>query len=76
MRYTKDFTDMNDIYHGLIKAAVFGFALAVISCMYGFVTRGGARGVGKSTTRAVVVSSMAILILDYIITSILRAFDI
>ncbi len=76
LRYTKDFTDMNDVYHGLIKAAVFGFALAVISCTYGFLTRGGARGVGKSTTRAVVVSSMAILILDYVITSILRAFDI
>ncbi len=76
IRYTKDFTDMNDVYHGLIKAAVFGFSLAAISCTYGFLTRGGARGVGRSTTRAVVTSSMAILILDYIITSILRALNI
>jgi len=75
-RYTQDFTDMNDVYHGLIKAAVFGFLVATISCLYGYYTRGGAKGVGESTTKAVVTSSIAILIFDYLITYILRLLNL
>ncbi|WP_457570084.1 MlaE family ABC transporter permease [Desulfurobacterium sp.] len=76
MRYTQNFMTMDDIWHGLIKAAFFGFILSVTSCLYGYYTRGGARGVGEATTKAVVTSSMAILIFDYIITSILRAMNL
>ena len=48
----------------LIKAASFGLAVTLIGCYYGFNTSGGADGVGRSTTQAVVVSSMLILVLD------------
>lgn len=75
-RYTQDFTEMDDVYHGLIKAAVFGFLIATISCLYGYFTRGGAKGVGESTTKAVVVSSISILVFDYLITYILRLFNL
>ncbi len=76
LKYTESFMTMDDIYHGLIKAAFFGFILAVTSCLYGYYARGGAKGVGEATTKAVVVSSMGILIFDYVITSILRVLNL
>jgi phospholipid/cholesterol/gamma-HCH transport system permease protein len=76
LRYTQNLAEMNDVYHGLIKAAVFGFLIATISCLYGYYTKGGAKGVGESTTKAVVTSSIAILIFDYLITYILRLFNL
>ncbi len=53
-----------DVRYSLIKAASFGLAVATIGSFYGFTTKGGAEAVGRSTTRAVVVSSMLILVLD------------
>ena len=53
-----------DVQFSLLKAASFGFAVTAIGCYFGFHTRGGAEGVGKATTSAVVVSSMVILVLD------------
>jgi len=53
-----------DIQYSLIKAASFGFAVSSIGCYFGFTTKGGAEAVGRSTTQAVVVSSMLILVLD------------
>ena len=76
MRYTETLAEMNDVYHGLIKAAIFGFLIATISCLYGYSTRGGAKGVGESTTKAVVTSSIAILVFDYLITYVMRLFDL
>jgi phospholipid/cholesterol/gamma-HCH transport system permease protein len=58
-----------DFWMGEIKAAVFGFLIAAISCRQGFFAAGGARGVGLATTRAVVQSAVAILIANYVITS-------
>ena len=58
-----------DFYMGEIKAAVFGFLVAAISCQNGFFASGGAKGVGEATTRAVVQSAVAILIANYLITS-------
>ena len=58
------FFDPFDVRYSLIKAASFGLAVTSIGCFYGFSTAGGAEGVGKSTTQAVVVSSMMILVLD------------
>jgi phospholipid/cholesterol/gamma-HCH transport system permease protein len=57
-----------DMWSGIIKAAVFGFAIAVVSCYKGYSAQGGARGVGMATTQAVVVSSVTILVLDYFLT--------
>ena len=57
-----------DIWSGIIKAAVFGFTIAVVSCFRGYNASGGARGVGVATTQAVVISSISILILDYFLT--------
>jgi phospholipid/cholesterol/gamma-HCH transport system permease protein len=65
------YLDLEDIYNGLIKAAVFGIIMSVISCYKGFYTSGGAEGVGKSTTEAVVMSSVTILITDYVLTSLM-----
>ena len=63
------YVDADDIWGGLIKAGIFGFLIATISCYMGFNTRRGAKGVGKATTRAVVVSSVTILIVDYFLTT-------
>lgn len=68
-RRTWDYLYLEDIYNGLIKACLFGAALALISCYKGFYTKGGAEGVGRATTGAVVVSFMTILISDYFLTA-------
>lgn len=66
---TWDYMEMNDIYSGLIKASFFGGAIALISCHKGFYTSGGAQGVGRATTGAVVLSSLTILISDYFLSA-------
>jgi len=66
-----DFTEVTDIWYGLIKALVFGAVVGLIGCYKGFNTEGGAEGVGKATTGAVVVSCMLILILDYFLSALL-----
>ncbi len=63
--------DPKDVYGGLIKAAVFAIIITTISCFYGLTTRQGAKGVGVSTTKAVVVSSVAVLVADYVLSDIL-----
>lgn len=68
---TFQFMDLNDLLSGLVKAAVFGFLLAAIGCLQGFYTRGGAEGVGRATTSAVVVASIAILVADFFLTRLL-----
>jgi len=62
---------MGDVMNGLVKTVVFGMTIATIGCYMGFTTTGGAEGVGRSTTRAVVISSIMILIFDYILTALL-----
>ena len=66
--HTKQMLDVPDILHGLLKALIFGTVVSLISTFRGFTASGGARGVGEATTRAVVWGSVAILVLDYIIT--------
>ncbi|GBE31865.1 putative phospholipid ABC transporter permease protein MlaE [bacterium BMS3Bbin05] len=65
---TWDYLKMDDVYNGLIKACFFGAFISIISCYKGFYTSGGAEGVGKATTGAVVLSSMSILIGDYFLS--------
>jgi phospholipid/cholesterol/gamma-HCH transport system permease protein len=64
-------TEVQDIWYGLIKSLVFGAVVGLIGCYKGFNTEGGAEGVGKATTGAVVVSCMLILILDYFLSALL-----
>lgn len=67
---------IDDLMHGLIKSIVFAFAIGVICCYKGLNTRGGAEGVGKATTGAVVISMVMILVVDYFLTAILHAFGV
>lgn len=71
MERTWNYLEFNDIYSGLLKACVFGIIIAIISCYQGFYTQGGAEGVGRATTKAVVLSCLLILISNYIITALL-----
>jgi phospholipid/cholesterol/gamma-HCH transport system permease protein len=64
------YMDLNDLFSGLNKAAVFGLLISVIGCQKGFHTSGGAEGVGKATTSAVVQASIAILICDFFLTKL------
>jgi len=63
--------ELNDIYSGLIKAACFGLILSLVGCYKGFNTTGGAEGVGRATTEAVVLASITILISDYFLTALM-----
>jgi phospholipid/cholesterol/gamma-HCH transport system permease protein len=63
--------EFQDISNGLIKSAVFGIIMSIICCYKGFYTQGGAAGVGKATTEAVVASSLTILVADYVLTSLM-----
>lgn len=67
----KDALKLHEVGNGLIKSVVFGGIIAQICCYVGFKTSGGARGIGQSTTRSVVLSFMLILIADYFLTRIL-----
>ncbi len=66
-----EYVDFSDISMGLIKAAFFGLTLSLVGCYKGFYTVGGAEGVGRSTTEAVVMSSVLILISDYFLTAVM-----
>ena len=68
---TINYIHFDDIKSSLIKALVFGFIVTFIGCFYGFNSKDGAQGVGYSTTTAVVVSSIMILLANYTITGIL-----
>ena len=65
---TSDYLRADDVMSGLIKAAVFGFIIALMGCYQGFHSKGGAQGVGRATTDAVVSASILILITDYLLT--------
>ena len=63
-----DFATFGDIMQGTVKAAVFGVLLTLVAAYKGYTTSGGAEGVGRATTEAVVASSVLILFADYLIT--------
>ena len=66
-----DYVEIDDIYNGLTKAAVFGLILTLVGCYKGFYTRGGAEGVGRATTQSVVLASIMILMGDYVLTALM-----
>ena len=61
---------LSDLLSGLAKTPIFGFIIAIVGCHFGLTTQGGTEGVGQSTTRTVVVVSIAILVADYFLTRI------
>src|SRR3989337_2121818 len=67
----RSFFEMTDLWAGLTKSFAFGAIIAIIGCYQGFNTSGGAEGVGRSTTKAVVVASVLILISDYFLASLI-----
>jgi len=67
----RQYLDLSDLTYGFIKAAIFGLLISSIGCYMGLNTTKGAKGVGLSTTKAVVVSSVTILIADYILSAFL-----
>lgn len=64
-------TNPDDVRTGLIKSVVFGAIIVIVACRRGFTAEGGAEGVGKAATQAVVVSCIAILIVDFFLDLIL-----
>jgi phospholipid/cholesterol/gamma-HCH transport system permease protein len=64
---------MQDIWMGLIKPFVLGFAIVTIACHVGLRTTGGTQGVGKSTTVSVVAGSVAVIAVDFFVTQLLIA---
>jgi len=68
---TYQFLTLNDLWSGLIKAAAFGLILTLTGCVRGYYTTGGAEGVGRATTNAVVSASLIILLSDFFLTKIL-----
>jgi len=73
LKNTIDFLQTLDVVSGLVKAAVFGFIIALMGCYHGFHSRGGAQGVGKATTDAVVSASILILVANYFVTELFFA---
>ncbi|MGQ9370775.1 MlaE family ABC transporter permease [Azospirillum sp. ST 5-10] len=67
---TWEFLEPVDVISGLVKAAVFGFMIALMGCYFGYRSKGGAQGVGQATTNAVVAASILILVFNYLITGI------
>ena len=65
---TFEFLEPIDVISGLVKAAAFGFLIAVMGCYHGYRSRGGAQGVGAATTNAVVSASILILTANYMVT--------
>lgn len=72
--HTRGHTELADIYISLIKGLVFGILIVVISCHQGLKASNGAVGVGKGTTRAMVYSSLAILIMNFFLTMLMNIF--
>jgi phospholipid/cholesterol/gamma-HCH transport system permease protein len=69
LRNTIDFLEPQDVILGLVKAAVFGFIIAAVGAYQGYHSKGGALGVGRATTNAVVGAIVLILAVNYLITA-------
>lgn len=62
------FAQFKDLLLSMVKGAVFGSVIPVVSCFYGFQCKAGAEGVGRATTQSVVTNAILIIILDFILT--------
>ncbi len=68
--------NMQDFMSGLGKSPFFGVTIAIIGCYYGMLTRGGTEGVGRSTTRTVVASAIAVLVADFLLTKLFLSISL
>jgi phospholipid/cholesterol/gamma-HCH transport system permease protein len=73
LKRTVDYLEFMDVFSGLVKAAAFGFIISLMGCYHGYHSGGGAQGVGRATTNAVVSASILLLIFNYVITEIFFA---
>lgn len=73
LKNTFEYLETIDVVSGLVKAAVFGFLIALMGCYNGYHSRGGAQGVGAAATYAVVSASILILSFNYVITELFFA---
>lgn len=73
LQNTLRYLELWDVLSGLIKAAIFGVVIAILGCWQGLRTEGGAEGVGRATTRTVVLASISILILNFFLSKALPA---
>ncbi|MEX2311650.1 MAG: ABC transporter permease [Rhodospirillales bacterium] len=76
LQNTWEFLTPLDIISGLVKASVFGFITTLMGCYHGYYSGGGAQGVGKATTNAVVSASILILCFNYILTLLFFTKDV
>ena len=70
LKRTFDYLAFDDVFSGLVKSAVFGFLISLMGCYHGYHSEGGAQGVGRATTNAVVSASILILVFDYVLTQL------
>ena len=66
-----DYLVVDDVIDGMVKSSVFGFIVTLMGCYQGFYSRGGAEGVGRATTNAVVSASILILVSDYFLSALM-----
>ena len=64
----------NDTLEGLIKAVVFGFIIGMVGCYFGLTTKGGTRGIGRSTTQSVVTASTLVIVSDFFLSKLVLEF--
>lgn len=74
MNMVQKFITATDLICAMVKAVVFGSAIPVVSCAYGFRCKGGAQGVGNATTQAVVSSTLVVITLDFVLTTLFSFF--
>ena len=65
-----DILQLNDMVQGLLKPFLFAIVISLVGCFYGMRTSGGTQGVGLATTKAVVVSSVWVFVIDALVTQI------
>lgn len=70
LRTALESVEMQDFLSGLGKTPFFGVIIAIIGCFYGMHTTGGTEGVGRSTTRTVVVTSVSVFVVDFFLTKL------
>jgi len=70
----RQFGNLSDINQSIVKGIFFGYFISAIGTYIGYFTKGGAKGVGQSTTRSVVIASIAVFVLDYVISTFYLVF--
>ncbi len=71
----RQFAEFKDINQSIVKGLVFGYLISAIGTYVGYFTTGGAKGVGQSTTKAVVIASVAVFMADYVLSTIFLVMD-